>query len=226
MRVIELGLAEMADTTIVVSSAEEKLLNKLMPELSVAVVSNVHREQDLGPIRSERDGLMFVGNFHHPPNQDAMRWFVAEIFPLVTAALPQTMLRIIGSDMPTDIAALVGPNIENLGWVEDLAPVYHRTAIAVAPLRFGAGVKGKIGEALSYGIPVVSTGVGVEGMNLHDGVDICVRENPASFAAAIVSILSDDAEWNALAVNGRRAIHEMLGVEPAKRRLEQLLIHN
>lgn len=226
MRVVELGLAEMADTTIVVSNDERNLLNDLLPELSVAVISNIHRERDLGPIRSERDGLMFVGNFHHPPNLDAMRWFISEIFPLVTAALPQTILRIIGSGMPADLAVLSGPNIENLGWVKDLTPVYHRTAIAVAPLRFGAGVKGKIGEALSYGIPVVSTGVGVEGMHLHDGVDICVRENPASFAAAIVNILSDDAEWNALAVNGRRAIHEMLGVEPAKRRLEQLLIHN
>src|SRR5205814_10715677 len=106
--------------------------------------------------------LPFIGNLAHRPNSDGVLYFLREVYPLVRAALPQIELDIIG-DNPAEIAAYASPDVRVRGYVPDVEPFWQARRVFVAPLRYGAGVKGKIGEALAHGLPVVTTTVGAEG---------------------------------------------------------------
>jgi O-antigen biosynthesis protein len=138
--------------------------------------------------------LLFVGGFSHRPNVDAMLWFCQEVLPLIQDRIPGAALCIAGSHPPPEISALARPGIVVTGFVTDteLAALYNDSAVAVIPLRFGGGVKGKLLQALSRGVPVVSTDVGVQG--LEELGNVVTRANSAnSFAGAVVGLLEDPA---------------------------------
>ncbi len=140
--------------------------------------------------------VMFVAGFGHPPNVDAAVWLVREVMPLVWAEQPQARLRLVGSK-PTDaVRALAGDRVEVTGYVSDeqLEMLYGRTRVAVVPLRFGAGVKHKVVEALARGVPLVTTPVGAQGLPwLHQACS--VTPDPDALAAHILRLLRDDTAW-------------------------------
>jgi O-antigen biosynthesis protein len=147
--------------------------------------------------------LLFVGGFSHRPNVDAMLWFCSEVLPLIQARIPGTTLCIAGSHPPPEITALARPGIVVTGFVTDaeLTALYDESAVAVIPLRFGGGVKGKLLQALSRGVPLVSTDVGVQG--LEELGDAVTRANSAnSFADAVVGLLEDPGLQRRQAVAG------------------------
>jgi glycosyltransferase involved in cell wall biosynthesis len=147
--------------------------------------------------------LLFVGGFHHRPNVDAMLWFVREVWPRIESEVPDCRLCIAGSFPSPEIEALAGPAIDVTGFITDgaLAARYASAQVAIVPLRFGAGVKGKIIEALSHGTPVVSTSVGAEGLpGMREVLDVCDR--PDDFARMVVDILRDPASRLAKALAG------------------------
>ena len=152
---MELALARNVDETFVVSPVERDLLLREDPSLSVHVIPNIHAPHHLGRPFARRQGLLFVGSFPHPPNRDAAHWLVEEILPRVHQELPDVMTYIVGSQPTEDIKALAGDGVRVLGWVEDLTELYETARLFVAPLRYGAGMKGKVGESLAYGLPVV-----------------------------------------------------------------------
>lgn len=211
-RALELGLITAADATLVVSPFEVDLLAREAPDAKVFVVPNVHAQREQGPGPAGREGMLFVGGFAHPPNADAVRWFVSEILPIVRASAPDAVLRVVGKGLPPEMAALDVDGVEFLGWVPDLDELYKSSRIAIAPLRYGAGIKGKVGEALSYGTPVVATSVAAEGMGIAHGIHGAVADDPAEFASAIVALLSDDDLWQRLAAGGRDLVERELGV--------------
>jgi len=144
--------------------------------------------------------LIFVAGFAHPPNVDAACWLVGEILPLLRAARPDLTLALIGSNPTPEVRALAGPGIEVTGFVPDheLARRYGAARVAVCPLRFGAGVKLKVIEAMHHGVPLVTTPAGAQGLPGLDAV--CdVQSEPAAFAAAVLRLLDDDAAWTARA---------------------------
>ena len=129
------------------------------------------------PFAKRRD-LVFVGGFRHPPNVDAVQWFVDEVFPLVRARLPDVRFHCIGSDVPEAVAALSRRDgVLVHGHVPDIAPYMDGARIGLAPLRYGAGVKGKVNLSMAHGQPVVATSCAVEGMHLRDGVDVLVADD-------------------------------------------------
>jgi GT2 family glycosyltransferase/glycosyltransferase involved in cell wall biosynthesis/SAM-dependent methyltransferase len=145
-------------------------------------------------------GLIFVAGFAHPPNVDAACWLVGEILPLLRAARPDLALALIGSNPTPEVRALAGPGIEVTGFVPDheLARRYGAARVAVCPLRFGAGVKLKVIEAMHHGVPLVTTPAGAQGLPGLDAV--CdVQSEPAAFAGAVLRLLDDDAAWTARA---------------------------
>jgi glycosyltransferase involved in cell wall biosynthesis len=152
------------------------------------------------PSPPRADTLLFVGGFGHVPNTDAALWFTRDILPLVLAQRPRARLVLAGADPPAAVRALAGARVEVAGWLGEaaLAARYDCTRVVVAPLRFGAGVKGKIVDALHLGRPVVTTGIGAEGLPGLAEV-LPVADDPAGFAAAIVELLSDDMAWRAQA---------------------------
>jgi GT2 family glycosyltransferase len=201
-REAELKLVDEADATWVVSPVERDLLRQLRPQATVEVVSNVHDVAATIPGPEGRAGLLFVGGFRHTPNIDAVHWLVTQILPRVRARRPGIGLHVVGSDLPPELLALRGDGTTFHGHVADLGPLLRASRLSVAPLRFGAGVKGKVNQALACGLPVVATTCAIEGMGLVDGVDVLVADDADAFADAIVRGCEDDALWRRLAAGG------------------------
>jgi O-antigen biosynthesis protein len=220
---MEITLAQLVDQVWVVSEPEAEALREIDPVLDVAVVPNIHRPEPPGPPFEAREGLLFVGNYAHDPNRDAATWLVEEILPAVRRELGDVPVGLAGSHVTPEIEALRDAGVTVHGWLPRLDDLYHRARVFVAPLRFGAGMKGKIGEACGYGLPVVSTSVGVEGMGLVDGKDALVRDDAASFAAAVVEAYRERELWLRLAHGGRRAVDERLSPERVRVDLAQAL---
>ncbi|GAA4856399.1 glycosyltransferase [Saccharopolyspora rosea] len=222
-RQLELGLARACDITLVVSEAEQRLLRELVPEADVRVLSNVH-EVDWSPARLEgRRDVLFVGSFDHPPNVDAARWAAREIMPLVRERCPDAVLHVVGSNPTDQVRELAGPGVEVHGWVPDVEPMYARSRVTLAPLRFGAGVKGKVGESLAIGVPVVGTSVAVEGMHLTDGQEVLVADDAPGLADAVVQLLTDDGTWRKLSEAGKAGVAAQFGPDVSRAALRDLL---
>ncbi len=222
-RELELGLVRASDLTLVVSEYEQHLLRGLVPEADVRVLSNVHHAAGDVPGPAGRAGLLFVGSFDHLPNRDAVRWMAQEVLPLVHRRYPGAVLHVVGSNPSPDVLELAGGSVEVHGWVADLAPLHQRCRVSVAPLRFGAGVKGKVGESMAAGLPTVGTPVAVEGMGLVEGRDVLVATDAAGFAEAVVQLLDDDALWCTLSDAGSSAITQRFGPDVARAALADVL---
>ncbi|MBV9653416.1 MAG: glycosyltransferase [Acetobacteraceae bacterium] len=147
------------------------------------------------PVRSP--AILFVAGFSHPPNEDAALWFVREILPLIRAVSPQATLDIVGSHPTAAVRALAGNGVRVTGDVSDgeLASFYETARVAVVPLRFGAGMKLKVVEALRDGVPLVTTPVGAQGLPGLAGV-ASVATEPRAIADAVCRLLTDDAAWS------------------------------
>lgn len=162
--------------------------------------------------------LLFVGGFRHRPNVDAMLWFVKDVWPSIVSAVPEARLYIAGSFPPPEIHALAGRNILVTGMISDemLYDLYLSSRVAIVPLRFGAGVKGKLLEALSYGVPIVTTSVGMQGMrNASVLADVC--DNAADFGAAVVSVLKNPASRIEKAMAGLEFVASTASATAARR---------
>jgi GT2 family glycosyltransferase/glycosyltransferase involved in cell wall biosynthesis len=218
----ELALMARSSKVVVVSDYEQQLLTPTT-KTPVFLVPNVHLDIEYSPSIRARSGLVFVGGFAHQPNEDAMKWFISEIFDQITSAAPQTMLRIVGSKTPTWLTELNHPNIQVLGWVPNLAPIYAASRVCIAPLRYGAGVKGKVGEAMSYGVPMVLTNTAAEGMKLNSNQHCLLADQPAEFAQGVIELLKNDARWQEISTAGRSHISESFGRAAALNRVKQLL---
>jgi glycosyltransferase involved in cell wall biosynthesis len=220
----ELALIEKADTTLVVSEAERALLATEAPAADVRIVSNIHQiYRNRRPFQSRSD-ILFVGGFAHPPNTDAVRFFCQDVFPLVLARLPQIQFFVIGSDPPANVASLASANIHILGYVPDVEPHLQSCRLSVAPLRFGAGVKGKINLSLAHGLPVVATSIAAEGMFLKDGESVLIADDAHAFADAVVRLYQSEVLWNRLVLAGLAVMEQHFGFEAARRAVFDLLV--
>jgi GT2 family glycosyltransferase len=219
----ELAVVRAADATLVVSPVEQAVLAQDAPGVRVHVLSNIHRATGSRRPFAERKDLFFVGGYQHPPNIDAAQWFVGSIWPRIRAHLPDLRFHLIGSKAPESVRALAGNGVEFHGYVEDLEPWLDGCRLAVAPLRYGAGVKGKVNMSMSRGQPVVATPMAVEGLYATDGVDLLVAEGAADFADAVVRLYGDEALWNRLSAGGLENVRNHFSVETAQRRLAELL---
>jgi glycosyltransferase involved in cell wall biosynthesis len=151
----------------------------------------------------DREGLVFVAGFSHPPNVDAALWLVREVWPKIRAVYPDVRLDLVGSDPTDTVRALQGDGITVTGFVtdEDLAARYAKARVVLAPLRYGAGVKGKVVEAMRFGVPCVTTSAGVQGLSQAGSV-LVAADDPAEFAEQVLRYLKDDAAWRQASAGG------------------------
>lgn len=204
----ELATYAAADRVVCITRDEENLLKTALPEIETLIIPNTHALIDSGPAWAERRDLLFVGNFSHPPNIDALRWWTNEIEPILATKLPGVRLNVFGND-PEDRAKEFGSeNVLVHGHVRDLTPELHRARISVAPLRVGAGMKGKVGEAMSAALPVVCTSIAAEGMDLVDGEHVLLANDAATFAERIVDLYNDELKWNSIRFASQAAVAE------------------
>jgi len=193
------------------------------PGARVEVLSNVHEVFGCRKAFGERRDLVFIGGFQHPPNTDAVSWFVREVFPRVRAELSDVSFHVIGSKVPDAIRALADEHVRVHGYVEDIEPYMDGCRISVAPLRYGAGVKGKVNMAMSYGLPVVATSIAVEGMHVRVGEDVLVADEAAAFAAEVVRAYRDGALWARLSANGLANVERHFSFAAARDAVRDLL---
>lgn len=223
-RAKELAVIDKSDVTIVVSAVEKALLAKIKPSARIDIVSLINTPISIGAPYAERSGILFIGGFRHAPNVDAIKWFASEVFPIVRRLLPDVVTTVVGSNMPDDVAALSQEGFHVLGFVEDTNPLLGSTRVSIAPLRYGAGIKGKINEAMNHGIPVVATECAIEGMQLVSGRDVLVADDANDFALAIVRLHNDAALWDKLSSAGRANVHAHFSPDAARPAIRALLI--
>jgi len=191
-----------ADHCIVVSVSERDLIARDAPDASVSHIPLGRSLPGRRATFDQRGDIVFIGGFGHPPNTDAVEYFVASIWPLVAARLPGVRFKIVGSDADDHIQSLASQNVEVTGYVPDLAPILESCRLTVAPIRFGAGMKGKIVTSLSYGVPCVATAMAVEGAGLVGGEHYLEANDPEEFAAAVLRLYKSSELWQHISDEG------------------------
>jgi O-antigen biosynthesis protein len=223
LKKIETKLARAADAVWCVTADDKRFLQQFAPDALVEIVPNIHKSANRGlPFAARRD-LLFVGSYRHRPNADAVFYFLDEIFPLVLRRLPDARLIVVGSHPTPEILARASENVIVKGFVAEVELLFAESRVFVAPLRYGAGMKGKIGQALAHGLPVVTSGVGAEGMNLQHEREVLIADAPADFAAEIHRVYADENLWERLAGNGFRFVEENLSPRVVGAKIENAL---
>lgn len=226
--ILEKGLMERVDATLVVSEKEIDILRDEGVRQRLAIVSNIHTlnlpAQKIG--YSDRKDIIFVGNYAHLPNRDSVRWLVDDIFPTIRKHNPEVKLHIVGANMPDEIRSHVTKkNVVVDGFVTDegLVSLLTSCRIFVAPLRYGAGVKGKIGQSIEWGLPVVTTSIGAEGMYLENGLSCLEADTAEGFAQAVAKLYRDKGLWETVQKNAANSLEAHFSSSVATKNIEDLL---
>ena len=201
-RKLESRLARESDLVWCASTEDKHLMQAVSPGTRIDVVPTIHELHDRVCVFEQRSDLLFVGNMAHTPNADAVHYFMREIYPRIHEAMPDVKVKIIGDDPDGEIRGYDSAQVSVLGYVPVIEKFLERSRVFVAPLRFGAGIKGKIGEAMSYGLPVVTTSVGAEGFGLTHGVDAMIADDPQAFANEVAQLHNSKELWERVAQNG------------------------
>jgi len=199
----EFSLFDNADVIHVVGSYEQELLQNEFPDKPVRNIplfpyeSSYHPTDKLNGFDCRKD-LLFVGGFNHTPNYDGIIWFLDEIFASIKQSIPSIKLYIVGSNPPEDLKARSNEDVIITGFVsdEELERYYNQSRLVVVPLRYGAGVKGKVVEAMYYQVPVVTTSIGSEGLEESEKV-MMIANDAQHFADSVIQLYQDEMMWNA-----------------------------
>jgi glycosyltransferase involved in cell wall biosynthesis len=223
IKLVELDIAKHADVTIAITNDEQIILQKEQIN-NVAVIPNIHEIKttpEEAKSFSTRNGLLFIGGYLHKPNIDAAEWLVKEIMPIIWEQDPSITLTLLGSSPTKEVLALQSARVIVPGYIHDVSSYFNNNRIFVAPLRFGAGMKGKIGQSLEFGLPIVSTDIGVEGVGLADGHDVMVANDTTAFAEKIMQLYNSPELWNEIRTNSINAIR-VYSPEVVKQQLKNL----
>lgn len=204
----ELAVIQQADHTVLISHSELEILSREIPDARLSVFHGLYAPVvvDTPPFGSRKD-VFFLGGFAHTPNVDAVCWFTDAIWPLILESLPDVTFHIIGSEVPPQVRALAGHRRVNVvGFVEDLEPLMASMRLGVAPLRYGAGIKGKVAMTLGAGVPCVCTTVAAEGMYLDGDMLAYISDDPSEFARSVVKLYSNEQEWQHIAGHGKEIV--------------------
>jgi GT2 family glycosyltransferase/glycosyltransferase involved in cell wall biosynthesis len=219
---LELACGQKSDATVTVT-VEEKATLEAAGIRPVYVVPTIHNPRVKTPRNyAQTDGLLFIGGYGHLPNVDAVQWLCTEIMPIVRREIGEMRVTLLGNNPPPLVVGLRSATVDVPGFIPDVEPYFLSHRIFVAPLRYGAGMKGKIGHSLSYGLPTISTSIGAEGFGLRDGEDFLRADDAAEFAAAILRVYSDAALWMRLSENALSALRPFTS-EAISEKLQQIL---
>jgi glycosyltransferase involved in cell wall biosynthesis len=200
-----------SDVLLTFSEVEETVLKEKFPNKKVFTIPLFFYPDTPEPARdfNQRHGLLFIGACAHTPNRDAISWFCREVFPLIQKRIPGITIDVVGADPPEDISSLSSEHIRILGKVSEdgLNSLYENVRMMVVPLRFGAGVKGKVIESLYNGVPLVSTSIGLEGIRGAEKF-ATARDKPEDFAAEVVSLYEDTERLRQLSLKGSGFVTE------------------
>jgi len=196
---IETKLAKNIDYVIAISEVEKEIMTHHVDSNKIITISNIHYpkiKKNEGLAFEKREHLLFIGSTH-TPNIDSIHYLYNEIMPLVWKKLPDVKVVIIGNVIDK-IGEIKHSNFIFKGYIPDIKPFFISNKMMIAPLRFGAGVKGKIGQAFEYYLPVITTSIGAEGMNLINGENAILEDTSEGFANAIIELYTNKELWEKL----------------------------
>lgn len=219
---IEFKLFNQADVIHVVGTYELKVIEDNFPKKPIRNIplfpyDNVYSNNHSIPVSEERRDLLFVGGFNHKPNYDGIMWFIEKIFPKIQDEVPGIRLYIVGSNPPEDLKSQQSQDLIITGYVsdEELEKYYNQCRIVIVPLRFGAGVKGKIVEALYYQVPLVTTSIGAEGLEHIEGV-LTVVDEESEFAQSVIQLYTNPDKWSLYSRSSGEYIERYFTLEAAR----------
>jgi O-antigen biosynthesis protein len=208
----ELAVYRRADITVVLTESERQELHQR--GITDVVIVPILVPQVPRIARDREDRVLFVGGFRHPPNAAAVEWFASDIWPLIRKARPVARWTIVGSDAPPAVVALDGHDgIHVAGYVESTEPYLDDAQVSVAPLTYGAGMKGKVGEALAAGVPVVTTAWGAQGLERGAGTAFLLADTASEFAHSVIHVLTDPALRASLSAEGPRLAQQLCSTD-------------
>lgn len=199
---LETVIAPQLDYIVAISDKEKETMAQYADKNKIITISNIHYPKiDISERKNfnESKGIIFIGSIHEP-NIDAVKFLYEKIMPIVWKTNPELEVSVIGN-VADKLDIKQYPKFKFLGFVESIEEHFMNSRIMVAPLRFGAGVKGKIGQAFEYFFPVVTTDIGAEGMQLTDQKNVLIANDEKSFAEAIIQLNNNEELWNTLSKN-------------------------
>jgi len=215
LRAYEGRMCRTFDAVLAVSADDRVALEAVgaVPE-TITVVPITIDTQDVRPLHRPPHGpprLVFIGPLHWPPNADAVRWFATAVLPHIRARCPDVVFEVIGANPPDSVRALAGATggIDVVGYVDDLGPRLAHAAVMVVPLRVGAGMRVKILDGLTRGLPIVTTQLGCSGIAVESERHVLIADDPGEFAAATLRVLDDPALAQRLATAGRNLVETL-----------------
>jgi len=212
MEKLEVALFRGADIVFAVSDTERALVNECVPTARVYSLPNAFQVPASKPRGLEgRKNILFLGRLWHSPNFDAVDWFARDIWPMIRRAKPDIEFHVAGSNMDRRVYELEKyDGVKIIGYVNDLPAFFDGGRVFVAPLRFGAGMKGKVGQGMAFGLPVVTTSVGAEGMSIVNEREILLADTTEAFASAVIRLLESDSDWLRLQKEARSFVEQNL----------------
>ena len=226
----EFDIYQSADKVLTLTPQGKQELLAIHPDLDIAIVPHgVDSDEFLfSPLEYEEKSVVFLGNYLHYPNVDAVLFFHKEIWPGLKSQVPGIKFYIVGQDPPPEIKAFSeDKSIIITGKVDDVKPYLKKGQVFICPVRLGGGFRGKILEAMAIGRPIVSTPLGAEGIPSIHGENILLAENPQSFIRSITDLLTDSDLFQKIQRNGRKLVEDKYawakGVEVLEEVLEELV---
>ena len=220
----ELSVMHHTDATILLNKSEVELIRELAPTVKTFMLPLT---QDIPGCRRpfpERKDIVFIGGFNHLPNIDAVKYFSTEIMPLIRELLPGVRFIVVGSNPPEELSQYACKDIEIRGFVANLAEVFDICRVSVAPLRFGAGMKGKIVTSLSYGVPCITTTIGAEGMGLSHGRNILIADDAVTCAQAVVDVYNSEEHWHEISSAGVDFARANFSADVVEKQIQGMLL--
>lgn len=215
-----------ANAVISISDEEKEIVSRHGIEKNkIFTISNIHQSVNIKNTNfSKREGLLFIGGYYHIPNVDAVKFLFEKIMPLVWKKNDSIIVYILGPNFPEDLKEKYhSDKFQILGYKESIDYWFENSRIFVAPLRYGAGVKGKIGQALEFGLPVVTTTIGAEGMGLEDKFTALISdESPEDFAKKIIELYTNENLWRILHFNSALPLSKF-SIETQENNIKNLL---
>jgi glycosyltransferase involved in cell wall biosynthesis len=221
---MELDMIRRADLTLVHSIVEREIIHRKVPEAIVYCQPYVLEVQARCRGFAERRDIVFIGGFLHEPNIDAVVHFVRDIFPLVRPELPGVRFIIVGNEPPEEVEQLACEDVVVTGYVDHLQPIFDSCRLTVAPLRYGAGYKGKVAMSMAHGVPGVISNVAAEGMELSHEAQVLIADEPLAFAAEVVRLYRDEELWERLSRANLKFVAERFSSRAARLHLAQALL--
>jgi glycosyltransferase involved in cell wall biosynthesis len=219
----ELAVYHTAEAVVVITPEEDEILRRegVAAQRFLIPIIVPLRERSAMPRNPE---VVFVGGFDHRPNVDGVLWFVNEIWNTVQGRIPEARLKIVGSNPPPAVLELkYRPGVDVTGHVPDTGPYLDQATVSVAPLRYGAGMKGKVAEALAAGVPVITTSIGAEGFGAVPGEHLVVANSSADFAAGVVEVLESPGRAARLGRAGQALVAGLCGPDAVAARIEEMI---